>query len=246
MRYVVDLEVFHGPLDLLLYLIEKNEIDIYDIPVAKISDQYIEYLQKEDRIEIDKLGDFLVMASYLLNLKSRMLLPKSVFTEDENEEETDPRSDLVKSLLDYRRFKKAALLLEARQEEGVSRIFFRESSEEIPTLEQINVDVKALINAYRSVIKRMQPVKDEYEVPAGDVNVAEKMDEILNKVSRKDYIFFQDLFVHIKWRREALALFLALLELIRLGKVMACQEAPEMPIKIFLRVEDGCDDARSD
>lgn len=239
MGYVVDLEVFHGPLDLLLYLIEKNEIDIYDIPVARISDQYIEYLKKEDRINMESLGDFLLMASYLLQLKSKMLLPRVSFDEEEGEEEADPRADLVKSLLEYRRYKKAALWLEARQEGDIRRVFFRESHYEVTFVEELTVDTRDLIKAYKAVISRLPEVEEGYEVPVGDINVAEKMEEILAKLAKKKEIIFQELFHGIKWRREALALFLALLELIRLGKVMACQEAQEMPIKIFLRVEEG-------
>ncbi|SHG98103.1 condensin subunit ScpA [Thermosyntropha lipolytica DSM 11003] len=238
MDYVVDLEVFHGPLDLLLYLIEKNEIDIYDIPVAQISDQYMEYLQKEDKINIENLGAFLLMASYLLQLKSKMLLPgSSPWTEEEQEE--DPRADLVKSLLEYRRYKKVALWLEARQEGEIDRVFFRDFYQEVPLQEELTVDVKTLVKAYKSVVNRIPEKREVYAMPTGDINVAEKMEEILAKLAEGKEVVFQELFYGIKWRREALALFLALLELIRLGKVRAYQEAQEMPIKIFLQVEES-------
>lgn len=107
MTYVVDLEAFHGPMDLLLYLIEKDEINIYDIPIASISDQYISYLSGGNINDLDNLGDFLLMASYLLNLKSRMLLPKPVVEiNTEEAEEIDPREELVQRLLDYKGIRK--------------------------------------------------------------------------------------------------------------------------------------------
>ncbi|MBO8159949.1 segregation/condensation protein A [Thermosyntropha sp.] len=248
MNYVVDLEVFHGPLDLLLYLIEKNKIDIYDIPIAQISDQYMEYLQKAEKIDLDKLGDFLVMASYLLNLKSRMLLPVSSSCEDEEmEEEIDPRLDLVQSLLDYRKFKKAAGLLMKRQEGDFKRVFFREYGFDFPIIEELTADKENLFNAYKSVLKRISKSENDYEVPDGDVNVAEKMDEILCKLYKSSRnLIFQELFAEVSSKREALALFLALLELIRTEQVTAVQETVNGPIKIFLRVADKDDAERSD
>ena len=108
MTYVVDLEAFHGPMDLLLYLIEKDEINIYDIPIARISDQYISHLQGNDVSDLDNLGDFLLMASYLLNLKSRMLLPRPTVEESTDEaDEIDPREELVQRLLNYKHYKEA-------------------------------------------------------------------------------------------------------------------------------------------
>ena len=117
--YVVDLEAFHGPLDLLLYLIDRNEVDIYDIPISDITEQYLQHLQLSGDSDLENLGSFLSMASYLLNLKSRLLLP--AYEDEEGEEqELDPREELVKKLVEYRRYKKAAMYLRSRQNENTS------------------------------------------------------------------------------------------------------------------------------
>src|SRR5690554_275758 len=105
MTYMVDLDTFHGPLDLLLYLVEKNQVDIYDIPIAVISEQYIAHLQDSGNLDLDRMSDFLIMASYLLNLKSRLMLPEGIIEESEEGEETlDPRQELVEKLLAYKKF----------------------------------------------------------------------------------------------------------------------------------------------
>ena len=128
MSYIVELEVFHGPLDLLLFLIEKNEVDIYDIPIAEITEQYLVYIQDAKAINIERLGDFLILASYLLNLKSKMLLPQHKLDEMENdpEAEEDPRDELIAKLLEYKKFKEAARYLSSLQKES-PEVFLRDS-----------------------------------------------------------------------------------------------------------------------
>ena len=127
MDYVVDLEEFYGPLDLLLYLIEKQEVDIYNIPVAVITDQYINYIDQIGAKDLNQLGDFLIMASYLLSLKARLLLPGPNSAEEQEKELGDPREELVKKLIDYKKYKTLAALLSARLDEGVSkRVYLRD------------------------------------------------------------------------------------------------------------------------
>jgi segregation and condensation protein A len=233
MEYLVDLEAFHGPLDLLLYLIEKNQVDIYDIPIAVISEQYLEYLQKYGRYDLDNLADFLLMASFLLNIKSKMLLPAGALESDEEEEAPDPRRELIERLLAYKRFKEAAGWLETRQSGLTERIYYRaESAEGVPG-EELVADLNSLIKAYKYVLRDIDDTTDEYELPRGDVNVSEKMEEILMRLqSMPQGIVFQELFVGIVSRREALALFLALLELIRLQQVVAVQGDPFGTIEV--------------
>ncbi len=237
MTYVVDLDAFHGPLDLLLYLIDRNEIDIYDIPIANITGQYLAYLQATGDFDLDKLGDFLSMASYLLNIKSKMLLP--VNEEEELEEDNvDPREELVKKLIEYRRYKKAAEYLISRQIADFDRVFYRTAEEQVPEHEEIAADLKVLIRAYRKVIKSLPEESAEpFQIPEGDVNVESKMEEILEclKLS-KTGLFFHELFAGQKRRREVMALFMALLELIRLQQVVAVQESSFSEIKVCLRV----------
>lgn len=233
MEYLVDLEAFHGPLDLLLYLIEKNQVDIYDIPIAVISEQYLEYLQKYGSYDLDKLADFLLMASFLLNIKSKLLLPSVAVESDEEEETSDPRRELIGKLLAYKRFKEAAGWLETRQSGLAERIYYRSEQAEGVSGEELVADLKSLVKAYNSVLRDISDTSDNYELPQGDVNVSGKMEEILMRLqSMPQGIVFQELFVGIVSRREALALFLALLELIRLQQVEAVQGNPFGDIEV--------------
>ena len=238
MTYMVDLDTFHGPLDLLLYLVEKNQVDIYDIPIAVISEQYIEYLQSSGDFDLERMGDFLIMASYLLNLKSRLMLPGSLNETEEEEETLDPRQELVEKLLAYKRFKVAALWLEERYNGSEERIYYREEQQDRELPAEWVADLKSLVKAYQAVIKDISEEEDYYELPRGDVNVGDKMEEIMNRLKKKPHtIIFQDLFLGIISRREALALFLALLELIRLQRVEARQGNPFSHIEVSLRYQ---------
>lgn len=228
MTYLVDIEAFHGPLDLLLFLIEKNELNIYDIPIAFITDQYLQYLQATGEFDLENMGEFLVMATYLLNLKSRLLLPRNEESRsDDQEEEIDPREELVQKLLDYKRFKEAGEQLLQRELGLIERIYYREVPEEPVRDEELVVDLTALIKAYRSVIRRLPLPEPEVLIPEGDVSVQEKMEQILATLNQNQgRTTFTKLFRKVSRRREALALFLALLELIRLQKVKAFQKVP--------------------
>jgi len=237
MSYVVDLEAFHGPLDLLLFLLEKNEIDIYDIPVAVITEQYLKYLRETKELHLEQLSSFLVMASYLLNLKSKMLLPRrEVETEDmAASEENDPRYELVQQLLDYKKYKELAELLASRQDTSLPHIFYRENrlESEIEPQEQVTASISALFKAYQSVIKNK--LKEQFSVPQSDFSVKDKIEEIIALLrNKRGGLVFQELFARTVNRREALVMFLALLELIRLQQVRAMQENPFLEIKIRL------------
>lgn len=235
MEYLVDLEAFHGPLDLLLYLVEKNQVDIYDIPIAVISEQYMEYLQTSGGFDLERLGDFLLMASYLLNLKSKLLLPSSIIEVDEEEEVPDPRQELVEKLLAYKRFKEVAGWLQDRQSGTGERIFYREEQLAGESRGELVVDLRSLVKAYKAALKDISENTDAYQLPRGDVNVSEKMEEIMERLQRiPKGIVFQNLFIGIVSRREALALFLALLELIRLQQVEAIQGNPFGDIEVRL------------
>jgi len=239
MSYVVDLEAFHGPMDLLLYLIEKDEINIYDIPIARISDQYIAYLQGNGVSDLDNLGDFLLMASYLLNLKSHLLLPRPAAELATDEAvEIDPREELVQRLLDYKRYKEAALTLGQRQEGELARIFYRNAGDELLGPEEIVADMGALLKAYRALLRELKEEEPNYEIRLEEISVEDKMEEIMSRLGESaGGMIFQDLFVGIRYRREAYALFLALLELLRLQRVAARQGAVFGNIMIYLRGE---------
>lgn len=235
MNYMVNLEQFYGPLDLLLYLIEKNEMNIYDISIALITDQYIDFIAGSAHIDLDQLGDFLVMASYLLNLKSQMLLPGAVENEAGEDEELDPRQELIHKLLEYKRFKKAAELLSLRLTDEYPRLFFRYGQVDLPHPEaEITAHAKTLHTAYLRLLEH-RLTEAKYQLPKGDVNVAAKMEEILQRLQNGRRVNFHELYPDGRQRREILASFLALLELIRLNKVEARQEKRFGEIKIWIR-----------
>jgi len=242
LEYLVDLEAFHGPLDLLLYLVEKNQVDIYDIPIAVISEQYLEYLQASGGFDLERLGDFLLMASYLLSIKSKLLLPAGVLEAEEDEELPDPRQELIEKLLAYKQFKEVAGWLENRQSGSVERIYYRDEQPGSQSREELVADLRSLVKAYKAALEAITETVDDYEIPQGDVNVSEKMEEILERLQKVPQgIVFQKLFIGVVSRREALALFLALLELIRLQQVEAAQGNPFADIEIRLIDADYTD-----
>lgn len=234
MDYVVDLDSFHGPLDLLLYLIDENQIDIYDIPIAAITDQYIDYLNITGNFDLENLGDFLVMASYLLALKTQMMLPQPVEADEEAAEEQDPRAELVQRLLYYRKYKMAAGKLEELKEGKTRRTFYREEETFILSPGELTANVNILAELFINLLSKDQQVP-HFKIPQNDIDVSVKMREILKALRKhRQGIYFQELFNDIINKRELAANFLALLELLRLQKVSAAQEKDFGRIKLFI------------
>jgi segregation and condensation protein A len=223
--YKVKLEVFEGPLDLLLYLIKQDEIDIYDVSLERITRQYLEYLQAFKELNIELAGEFIVMAANLIYLKSRSLLPIDQQPPEEDAEEDDPRWDLIRQLIEYKKFKEAAAELHLRQLEQ-ERIFAREGSasslHEPLRLEEVGIF--HLINAFQTVLKRIEARQDVQEIFAERFSVSEKIDIILQRVANSARVRFSDLFGNAVSRLEVVVTFLALLELIRLKQVRALQK----------------------
>lgn len=236
MSYQVNIDKFYGPLDLLLYLIEKEEMDIYDIPVALIADQYTDYLHTSGQIDLDNIGEFLIMASYLLNLKSRMLIPGLTETEDDYDR-MDPREELVNKILEYKKYKQAAEFFALRYNGDINRVFFRDGLDEIEGADRVvESSLGSLLRAWLAVLER-DTAKDKYEVPQRDINIGEKIDIILGALpDHGAMVRFQDICPGAAIRREVLAYFLALLELVRLQKVSAYQENQFGDILLCLRV----------
>ena len=184
--YKVKLEVFEGPLDLLLYLIKQDEIDIYDISLERITRQYLEYLQAFKELNIELAGEFIVMAANLIYLKSRSLLPVNQQPPEEDAEEDDPRWDLIRQLIEYKKFKEAAEQLHLRELKQ-ERIFAREggsSSVDVP-LRLGDVGIFQLINAFQTVIKRLEARQDVQEIFSERFSVSEKIDTILDRKSTR-------------------------------------------------------------
>src|SRR5438477_226018 len=230
--YKVKLEVFEGPLDLLLYLIKRDEIDIYDISIERITRQYLEYLQAFKELKIDVAGEFVVMAANLIYLKSRSLLPLDQQPPEEDAEEDDPRWDLIRKLIADKKFKEAAAQLHGRSLEQ-ERLFTRDggsppSDAPLPLHE---VGIFQLIHAFQEVIKRVEAREDLREIFGERFSVSDKIEKILERVSNGTPVRFSELFGQIVSRVEIVVTFLALLELIRLNQVRALQ--PKMFDEIY-------------
>lgn len=238
MTYKVKLEVFEGPLDLLLYLIKKDELNIYDIPIAKITDQYLEYMELLKLLDLNIAGEFLVMAATLMHIKSRMLLPPDPNQEDEKLEE-DPRAELVRRLLEYKKFKEVAGEL-AQMESSQKHFFARVGEDKDKFTEGSDTLFEAslfdLITAFTKVLKDVprdafhQVVKDEF-------TVSEKMHDILHMLVDKPRMFFAELFRSAKNKMEIITTFMAVLELIRLKEIIVAQVSPFGDIEILRHVE---------
>ena len=223
--YKVKLEVFEGPLDLLLYLIKRDEIDIYDISIERITRQYLEYLHAFKELKIDVAGEFVVMAANLIYLKSRSLLPLDQQPPEEDAEEDDPRWDLIRQLIEYKKFKEAAAQLHDRALEQ-ERIFIRDGDGSAVTdapLPLHEVGIFQLIHAFQEVIKRVEAREDLQEIFGERFSVSDKIEKILERVSNGTPVRFSELFGQIVSRVEIVVTFLALLELIRLNQVRALQ-----------------------
>ena len=237
MSYNVRLEIFEGPLALLLHLIEKNQIDIYDIPIAEVTQQYLTYIESWNEFNMEVASEFLLMAATLLQIKSRMLLPKPPQLV-ENEIEEDPRLELVNRLIEYRRFKQiAAFLQEIGQERGQFRT--REAQEfsvNYPILAGFDAD--QLIRAFFTV---WECKVAEFSVIARDeVSVQDKIADILQLLTRSNgKLEFTATLIRSGSRQEVVSAFLAILELLRLKRLIIEQQQPFGPIYLIAR-EDAC------
>ncbi|MDB6016659.1 MAG: Segregation and condensation protein [Pedosphaera sp.] len=225
-EYKVKFEVFEGPLDLLLYLIKKEEVDIYDVNLTQLATQFIEYIEVMRLLDLDIAGEFLVMASTLMYIKSRELLPldQQVQTEGEDEGE-DPRWELIRQLVEYKKFKDAAAqlqTLEARQEDVFPRLPVKpEFAAEAPG--KPDVSLFDLLNAVSSILKRVHQRDDLRDVFEDKWTVSEKIEHVMKAITERSRVRFSELFSGDMSRTEVVVTFLALLELIRLKQLVAAQ-----------------------
>jgi segregation and condensation protein A len=238
--YRVKLEVFEGPLDLLLHLIKREEVEIVDVPIATITDQYLAYLDLMRDLSLDIAGEFLVMAATLTLIKSRMLLPQASDGADEDEE-ADPRADLVRQLLEYQRFRETAQQLAERP--WLNRdVFVREAAwEEMPAEPdgplQVRASVWDLLDAFRTVLSRMRPPA-VHEVVAERISLRDRVQSLLRALSVAKTVEFESLFDEDATRLEVIVTFLAVLELVRMQAVHAVQECHFDRIVITLVATD--------
>ena len=225
--FCVRLQLFEGPLDLLLHLVREQELDIYNIPIAEITDQYLGYLREMEQMDLSIAGDFLLMAATLLEIKSKMLLPKP--PKPEAEDGPDPRYELVQRLLEYEKFKEVAALLRGHEEERML-VFSRAievDPDELPAVPSGTVTTVNLLDALRRVLENVGEGKAPITVIRRQkITLRMKMNEMLNRVkSSHSPITFQSLFSEEQTRSDVVFAFLALLELIRLRRLMAEQQS---------------------
>ena len=225
--YKVKFEVFEGPLDLLLYLIRKEEVDIYDVNLTQLATQFIEYIELMRMLDLDIAGEFLVMASTLMYIKSRELLPveQQVTAEDEDDGE-DPRWELIRQLVEYKKFKDAAAqlqVMEARQENVYPRLPVKPAFEQTESFARPNVSIFDLINAVNTVLKRVNRREDLRDIFEDKWSVSEKIEELRQALMERGALRFSELFARAESRFEVVVTFLALLELIRLKQLVATQ-----------------------
>jgi segregation and condensation protein A len=226
-EYKVQFEVFEGPLDLLLYLIKKEEVDIYQVNLTRLATQFIEYIDLMRLLDLDIAGEFLVMASTLMYIKSRELLPRDLQAENTEEEETeDPRWELIRQLVAYKKFKDAAAQLQARemeQENVFPRLPIREAIPTQAPAPKQEASIFDLLNAVNEILKRVSKRDDLREIFEDKWSVSEKIEMLVKMIAERPSLRFADLFHAATSRSEVVCTFLALLELIRLKQLVCVQ-----------------------
>lgn len=237
--YRVALPMFEGPLDLLLHLVKKHELDILNIPIAFITERYVAYIKLLDELNIDVASEYLLMAATLVHIKSRMLLPNAPSDETDealDEEELDPRAELVRRLLEYQKYKLAAEQLGGRNLLGRD-VFPRGSSEEVasgqPGLEAVSMF--KLLDAFQQVLERTQKTK-EHQIDFERFSITEKISELVDRLNVEKKLVFHEIFTPDSSRAELIITFLAILEMTRLRLTRLTQDGPLAPIYIELRI----------
>ena len=243
----VKLQVFEGPLDLLLHLIDKNKVNIYDIPIVEITNQYMEYIAEMKRRDLNVLSEFLVMAATLIDIKSKMLLPSDP---DSEEEEEDPRAELVQQLLEYKMYKCMAYELKDRQMDAQRTMFKEPTIPEEVLAYQEPVDIEELVSditlaklndIFQSIMKKqtekIDPVRSKFgKMEKEEVSLEDKMDYLLEYATSHKHFSFRSLLEAQCGKVEIIVTFLAILELMKMGKIFISQERIFDDIKIDSRV----------
>ncbi|MCW0220743.1 MAG: segregation/condensation protein A [Prosthecobacter sp.] len=225
--YKVKLEIFEGPLDLLLYLIKKDEIDIYDVSIGRITKQYLDYINTFKMLNIEVASEFIVMAANLMYIKSRELLPQTQQPPEDDADEEDPRWELIRQLVEYKKFKDVASFLGTQEVKGDE---FFATTPELPDLTAPAPDVAGqvgifdLIRAFQKVLKRFENTTDIREIVSDRYSVADKIEHLLEAIPMGGRVRFDSLFSTAASRVEVIVTFLAMLELMKLNHLMVEQE----------------------
>jgi segregation and condensation protein A len=236
--FAVKLESFEGPLDLLLHLIKKNEVNIHDIPIALITQQYLDAIALMEELNLDVAGDFLVMAATLIHIKSKMLLPRPETAAGVEGETEDPRDALVRRLLEHQKFKAAAGLLHEREQLRAAQ--WLRPDERVAELAgddyepELEVDLFSLLTAFQQVVQRAK-LRPKVLLPPEQIPVEVRIDQLLARLSETEACGFEDLFADVNDRGGLIVTFLALLEMIRLKLVRVFQSGSFGPIRVYKR-----------
>ena len=226
--YKVKLDVFEGPLDLLLYLVRKDEVDIHDISIERITRQYLEYLEAMESIDVEIGGEFIVMAANLLYIKSRTLLPVDQQMAEEDAEEDDPRFELIRQLIEYKKFKEAAALLRDNETAQLNLFARVPVTPDLAPAENLLVEevgIFDLIHAFQKILKRLEKKPEDLrEIFAENFTVSDKIEHVLRITQEGIPLRFEELFADVASRTEIVVTFLAMLELIRLKQLRVRQE----------------------
>ena len=257
--YRVELDAYSGPLDLMLHLVRRHEIDLHDIPIAQLTQQYLEHLNLLEQINVELVGEFLVMAATLLEIKSAMLLPRpdaqsDAETDSTSAAQSDPRYELVQQLLAYKRFKDAAGELAHRKDAwslryplvplqtqyltGSAHDADPDESDQAIEIDLEDTDVMELLKAYCRVMESVGQQPTTHEVLYDDTPISLHAADIADRLRREGPLTLQEVFVGRTSRSEKIGLFLAMLELVRQSKIAICQDRTDSEIRLELREED--------
>jgi segregation and condensation protein A len=234
MKVTYKLDIFEGPLDLLLHLIDKNEIDVYDIPIKEITDQYLEYVQAMQELELEVTSEFLVMAATLLSIKSKMLLPKPPvieldYEEDDSDDGFDPRAELVQKLIEYRKYKAIADAL--REKELDRSLVYTREPEDLTSFQPAapqnpveGLDIADLLLAFRRALRKMATRNTVAKIHRDEISVKDRMKQVVQLLAeRGGRLLFSKLFDRGQTKEEIVVTFLALLELMKMKRIECYQ-----------------------
>lgn len=241
MEYRVNLKIYEGPMDLLIDLIKKNEIDIYDIPIHIITEQFLEYIKEANKINLELTSEFILMASTLIEIKSKMLLPKIKISEDEEDDEEDPRDSLVQKILEYEKYKDISeILKESHNYEAKAFYKLQEDFTNIDDIDLLkNCDVNSLAKSFKNIINKLKSENIIAEIKQESFSIEEATSVLKNKIGKTGKILFTDLLSESPIIEEIISFFLSVLELVKVGYIKAYQEDDYQDIKLLIREENS-------
>lgn len=241
MEYRVNLKIYEGPMDLLIDLIKKNEIDIYDIPIHIITEQFLEYIKEANKINLELTSEFILMASTLIEIKSKMLLPKIKISEDEEDYEEDPRDSLVQKILEYEKYKDISeILKESHNYEAKAFYKLQEDFTNIDDIDLLkNCDVNSLAKSFKNIINKLKSENIIAEIKQESFSIEKATSVLKNKIGKTGKILFTDLLSESPIIEEIISFFLSVLELVKVGYIKAYQEDDYQDIKLLIREENS-------